>query len=222
MKRTLLLLSVLLLHLPLSSQDRQDGYKWNQRENRKMREEAFWKEWPYRFEVRLGLGGFPMSDDINFIDVGENIYGPGWDRPDGLEGLYAPYHGDVYMTGQIFAEFTWHIKRSFALVGGLYANGIYSSIIDPADASMIKRSSGVSVTLLPEARFYWANYPKCRLYTSVGLGINAGTYAGESVVAPAFLFTPIGITAGRKVFFFADYAVGTLCMGGRLGIGYRF
>lgn len=86
----------------------------------------------------------------------------------------------------------------------------------------IRRARGVSVTILPNIYWYWANYPKCRFYSGFGLGINMATYDGKSLANPAVQFTPIGFTAGKKFFFFAEYSFGTLCLGGKAGFGYRF
>jgi hypothetical protein len=139
-----------------------------------------------------------------------------------LEDMYAPAEGASYMTGNINAEFSWHIKRWFTLAGGLYFNGMYGSTIDPATAEVISRDRGVTFSFIPTARFYWLNSEKCRLYSSVGLGVMAGGFRDDRYVIPAFQFSPFGVTAGRKVFFFAEYSMGMTYFGGQIGLGYRF
>lgn len=222
MKRILFLLSLCVV-IPLNAQDKISDRILQNKMEKLQREQKFWENWPYKFEARLGYGGYAMVDEINFLhDWNENIYGPGYDRPAGLEGLYAPQDGPVYMTGQIFGEFSWHIKRRFTLSAGLYFNGFYGSLVDPDTEQLIRKKRGVSATIIPSARFYWANFNYCRLYSEIGIGVGVGTFDGVTEVFPAFQMTGIGITAGREVFFFAEYSVGTLCMGGKIGLGYRF
>lgn len=186
------------------------------------REKSFWENWPYKFEVRAGWGGMSIMDDYNYLHDDSLIYGPGYDRPDGLEGLYAPQKGNTYMTGQIFGEFSWHIKRRLSLAGGIYVNGMYGTYVDPDNGQVIRPRRGVSVIMIPSVRLYWSNYEKVRFYSEFGLGVNVSAFDGEKNVIPAVHSTPVGMTAGRKVFFFAEYSVGTVCLGGKIGLGYRF
>lgn len=186
------------------------------------REMCFWENWPYKFEVRVGWGGIPIMDEYFYLPDGSLVYRPGYDRPDGLEGLYAPQKGNTYMTGQIFGEFSWHIKRRLTLAGGLYVNGMYGTYVDPDTGNVLRPRRGVSVTLIPSVRFYWSNYDKVRFYSEFGLGVNAAAFDGENNIIPAVHSTPLGMTAGRKFFIFAEYSIGTVCLGGKIGIGYRF
>ena len=195
MKKFLIPLVALLMSIPLTAQD--------------------------KFEVRIGWGGYPLVDAGNFVP-GSLHYCPSYTDPGDLEGMYAPQNGAVHMTGQIYGEFSWHVRKKLTLAGGLYFNGIYGSIIDPDNLETIRKTRGVTATILPTAYWYWANRPKCRFYSGIGLGVNMGTYEGKSQVSPALQLTAIGFTVGKKVFFFAEYGVGTLCMGGKAGLGYRF
>ncbi len=192
------------------------------------RHDDFWETWPYRFEVRAGWGGFPLMDNILYLsDYKENIYGPGYDIPPGLEGLYAPQQGAVYASGQFFGEFSWNVRKWLAVTAGLYIDGMRSSMIDPDNGEVLRPVHGVSVTVLPSLRFYWANLHKARFYSDVSVGLNAGLgiYRESNKdfnIVPAFQIAPIGVTIGRKVFFFAEFSIGTTCLGGKTGIGYRF
>lgn len=192
------------------------------RQFRRMKFQKLWNEYP-KFEMRFGYSGFPIADIIGYeFTSRDNINGPYWNRPPGLEGMYAPYEGATYMTGNFSAEFSWHIKKWLTLSGGLYANGIFGSEIDPYDGSIVSRKAGASVTVLPVARFYWMNAAKCRLYSSAGIGLNVSGYDRTAYLIPAFQLTPIGITVGTKVFFYAEYSLGTVYLGGQAGIGFRF
>ena len=223
MKKFLMSLFLLVCAIPhLTAQSKIDDRLLEIKMADLLREKDFWENWPYKFEVRVGWGGMPVMDDYYYLHDDSLIYGPGYDRPDGLEGLYAPQKGNTYMTGQIFGEFSWHIKRRLTLAGGIYVNGIYGTYVDPDNGKIIRPRRGVSVTMIPSVRLYWSNYDKVRFYSEFGLGVNVAAFDGEKNVIPAVHSTPVGITAGRKVFIFAEYSVGTVCLGGKVGLGYRF
>lgn len=189
-------------------------------EFRRMKAEQLWQEFP-KFEVRVGYSGFPIADLITYGWDGEwDIIPPNLRNE--LEDMYAPAEGASYMTGNFNAEFSWHIKSWFTLAGGFYFNGMYGSMIDPATSEVISRDKGVTFSFIPTARFYWLNSDKCRLYSSVGLGFMTGSYRKDRYTIPAFQFSPFGVTAGKKVFFFAEYSMGTTYFGGQIGLGYRF
>ena len=61
-----------------------------------------------------------------------------------------------------------------------------------------------------------------RLYSEVGLGVSMMAFDGETDILPTIQATAFGITVGREVFLFAEYSVGTVCLGGKVGLGYRF
>lgn len=187
----------------------------------------FDKSWPGypKFEVRVGYSGAPVMDVLNFGTLyhhHDHDWGQSWSDVFDLDYLYAPQSGGTAMTGNIMGEFSWHAKKWFTLAGALYVNGLVGTEVDPSTSEIISRDRGVSIALLPVARFYWRNYEKCRLYSAVGLGVNFATYDGQTSFLPTFQFSPIGITAGRKVFFFAEYTFGFTNLGGQFGIGYRF
>lgn len=222
MKRILSLLISLVAAFPLCAQQTlpPDLMSMSVAEFRRMKAEQLWLVYP-KFEVRVGYSGFPIADIISYglgNDGGIGIFHNGND----LEDMYAHAEGASYMTGNFNAEFSWHIKRWFTLAGGFYFNGMYGSMIDPATSEVISRDKGVTFSFIPTARFYWLNSDKCRLYSSVGLGFMTGSYRKDRYTIPAFQFSPFGVTAGKKVFFFAEYSMGTTYFGGQIGLGYRF
>jgi len=223
MKKFLMSLFLLICAFPhLMSQSRIDDRLLESRIADLQREKDFWENWLYKFEVRAGWGGMAIMEDMLYLHDDYLIYGPGYGRPDGLEGLYAPQKGNTYMTNQIFGEFSWHIKRRLSLAGGIYVNGLCGKYVDPDNGQVIRPRRGVSVSILPSARIYWSNHNKVRLYSEVGLGVSIMAFDGETDILPTIQATAFGITVGREVFLFAEYSVGTVCLGGKVGLGYRF
>lgn len=228
MKRFLILVFLLVVTVPLYADKEQFMGHSDQSvampnvsvsEYRRAKFDQIWKDFP-RFEVRFGYSGFPIADLLSHGLSG--MFSPDRVHQGGLEGIYAPYEGPEYMTGNIGAEFSWHIKKWFSLAGGMYFNGFYGSMVDPSTGNKISRKSGLTFSFVPTARFYWANFEKCRLYSSIGAGVMASGYDNLNFVIPAFQLSPIGVTAGKKVFFHAEYSIGTVYLGAQAGIGYRF
>ncbi len=185
------------------------------------KELKFRSDFPWKYEVRVGYGGSPSLDISNYL----SYCGPGC-RVDPrmpeytVDDLYRPRTTSEYVTGVFSAEFSIHYKRWFSLAFNLAANGIWSNVEDPVSGKIVEK--GASFQLTPIARFYYLNKPVVRLYSGVGFGLYTGYYDGDYEFYPSFKLTPIGITLGRKVFFFAETSVGTASMGGNFGVGYRF
>lgn len=192
---------------------------------RETRDERFKENFPYRYDVSLGWAGYPIADDYS--------WGGGWGckacqemavlhQSNSLTHLYREVDGGEYMTGLISGEFSIHFKRWFTLSVEAGVNGIWGSRHDRLNGTVTEKMHGAVVTCIPHAQFNWLNRKYIRLYSSIGLGISAGAYDNEAQAYPAAQLTPIGITAGRKVFFFAEQSIGSAYMGGKTGVGYRF
>ena len=218
MKRTILMIVVLALELigvySVSAQTRQE-----------IRNERFKENFPFRYEVSLGWGGYPILDDY--------MWGSGWGcqackemaamhNSGYLSHLYRTVNGGEYMTGLISAEFNIHYSRWFTLSLEAGVNGIWGKRYNKLDGSLADKMHGATITLLPQAQFNWLNKKNIRFYSGLGLGLSAGGYDGEILAYPAAQLTPIGFTLGHKVFAFAEQSIGTAYLGGKFGVGYRF
>lgn len=213
MKRLLFSLLTLIVSLSAFAQDMSNE-----------REEKFREKFPYKYEVRLGWSGYPILEANNFpnrgrsyyedIDIGYNKYA--------LNDLYGTYQGAEYMTGLISGEFSIHFRRWFTLAVEAGFNGMWGYVYHKTDGSLARKTSGVSFTVLPHARFYWLNCKNIRFYSGVGLGVGLGQYDKDFAAYPAFQLSPVGFTAGREFFFFGETSLGTAYLGGKFGVGYRF
>lgn len=209
MKR--MLFAVLMMGMPflLSAQER-----------RMTREERFRERFPYRYEVRIGYGGTPMYDEENFLYSGCGCWDI-YDNTPKLDNLYRVQDGPEYVTGVFSAEFSMHLRRWFTLGFNLGINGMWGQQYDPT-AGIYTRKSGASFNIMPVARFNWFTTSVVRMYSSVGLGVYAGFYDDERECTAAAMCAPVGITIGRKFFFFGETVLSTASFGGNIGIGYRF
>lgn len=185
-------------------------------------EQKFKNRYPWKYEFRVGYGGYPLMDSEMFL----NPYYGGCDCdiqmfPD-LGNMYSPKIKSEYMTGILSAEFSIHYKRWFSLAFNLGVNGMWRTLSDPLNGDKNIVKGGATFNLIPMARFQYVNSKYVRLYSGVGLGLYVGFFDGEVFVSPAAQLTPIGISIGRKAFFFAETCVGTASMGGNMGVGFRF
>ena len=212
MKRFLVLICLLCVAGSLSAEGRL---------NRK--EKSFRERFPYRYELRLGYGATPMYDTDNFMRTAyfyKYDYATGPYRPS-LDNLYKVQEGAGYVSGVFTAEFSIHYRRWFTLAFNLGVNGMWGNEYDPM-TEIYTRKSGVSFNFMPVARFNWFTFSKIRMYSAVGAWLYAGFYDDEAVVTPAGMLVPVGITLGKKFFFFAETVISTATMGGNMGVGYRF
>ena len=218
MKRTILIVIAMVCTLTA-------GLSATAQTKREARDERFKKNFPYKYEVTLGWAGYPILDDYmggngwgcSACAAMAEIYNMG-----NLNHMYKTVNGGEYMTGLISGEFNIHYKRWFTLSLEAGVNGIWGSRYNKLDGTLVEKMHGAAVTLLPQAQFNWLNTRNVRLYSSAGLGLAAGGYDNEFQAYIAAQLTPIGITAGQKVFFFAEQSFGTAYFGGKLGVGYRF
>lgn len=218
MKRTILIVIATLCALI-------SGLSADAQTKKEARDARFKENFPYKYEVTIGWAGYPILDDY--------MWGSGWGcsacqeiasihQNDNLNHLYRTANGGEYMTGLISGEFSIHFKRWFTLSLEAGVNGIWGSRYDKLNGEIVEKMHGAVVSCIPQAQFNWLNRKNIRLYSSVGVGISFGAYDGDAQAYPTGQLTPIGITAGRKIFFFAEQSVGSSYMGGKAGVGYRF
>lgn len=215
MKRLTFSILTLLISLQSGAQD------W-----REMRRQEFSLNFPYKYEVRIGWSGYPILEAANFPNYG-NLPFMDYDmipyyKYTSLESLYGTYQGCEYMTGLISGEISIHFRKWFTLAVEAGINGMWGRVYDKYDGSFVRHTRGISLTVMPHARFYWANAKNVRFYSGIGIGLGLGQYDKYFEVYPAFQLSPIGFTVGRKIFAFGETSLGTAYFGGKFGVGYRF
>ena len=189
-------------------------------------DDRFREIFPYKYEVRLGWGGYPENDEYTYMDryhFGGPVYdvSPSVNSPT-LEQLYGNADGNAYMTGAITGEFSMHINRWFSFSAMASFNYMWGTVYSQMDGNVTQKKKGASFTVIPQARFYWSNKKYVRWYSAVGVGMQAGGYDRHVMYIPAGVFTPIGVTFGGKVFGYVEWSTSTAYSAGQFGIGYRF
>ena len=172
----------------------------------------------YSKEISISWAGTPLGDEETLLPYGE--YLQLYDNP--LEYMFSQYDGPTYMTGNIIAEIGFLKRKRWSFSVAVAANGIWKDCYDPLTDAKIGRSSGFSVTVMPQWRFYWKNSDLVKLYSSVGLGLSVGSFDDKTQSYGSFQLGLLGFQIGRRFFVFGEGGCGFLYMGGRFGVGYRF
>ena len=181
-------------------------------------EKQTWDSQPYKYELRFGYG-IPSETPVDAY-----LSNPLYSSDGRLSSMYSPKRGSLYSTGAFTAELGLNFRKWFTLAFQASISGVWNDTFSPDGTDILSSASGVVFNIAPQARFNWIKCSAFRLYSSVGCGMTLVSYEGETSLSPSFQFIPIGITAGRSVFFFAELGGGVDCnfVGGHLGIGYRF
>ncbi|MCQ2154783.1 MAG: hypothetical protein MJY55_03080 [Bacteroidales bacterium] len=194
-----------------------------------------WNAWGEEFDkmqlsVRVGLGGSPVAAQ-NYYKA-KNSYN---EYP--LSTYYGDYYGPAYTSGVVNVGVDLRILKWLGLGIDINVTPIWHDKYHKDD-SRIGRETGVALTILPMAKFYYFRRPIIMLYGRAGMGFGkyfnypSLTYSyrdnsgARHFVDESYKFevqcVPFGFELGKKVFWFAELGVGTVYIGGQTGIGYRF
>ena len=154
-----------------------------------------------------------------------------------LSTYYGDYYGPSYTSGVATLGVDIKLLKWFAVGLDINTTPIWHDRYHKDD-SKVARETGVALTLLPMAKFYYFRRPVIMLYGRAGMGF--GKYINFSSLQYSYRdsngarhfvdesfkfeaqFVPFGIEVGKKVFWYAELGVGTVYIGGQTGIGYRF
>lgn len=182
------------------------------------REKQTWAGQKYKYEVRVGWG-VPSETPIPAYESN-----PAFSRGGVLSSIYSPVVGSLYSTGGFSAEVGLNFRNWFTLAFQTSFTGVWNDVYDQNKVNVLYRDRGVVFNIAPQARFNWVRRPAFRMYSSVGVGLTLVSYGHRNSLEPSFQFVPIGMAAGKDVFFFAEMGGGPGCnfMVYHLGLGYRF
>ena len=182
------------------------------------REKQTWADQKYKYEARIGWG-MPSYTAVSVFESN-----PAYSHGGYLSSIYSPVVGNLYGTGGISAEFGLNFRKWFTLALQTSFCGVWNDVYDNNKADVMYRDRGVVFNIAPQARFNWVKRPAFRMYSSVGFGLTLVSYGNVNALEPSFQIVPLGMAAGKDVFFFAELGGGrsTNFIGYHLGLGYRF
>ena len=131
------------------------------------------------------------------------------------------FHTKERIVTSLTLEYSYRVKRWLSLGAkgavGFRTRGIRNKITN----DLLYRESRVAATLLFNMRFDWLHRRNIMMYSSLGVGVASIFDYNDGMVFPMFDATDVGLTAGRKFYYFLEWgagASGTL----RTGVGCRF
>ena len=132
----------------------------------------------------------------------------------------------IHSTGLITGEVAFRLKKWFT-VGVQVAGASFW-----ADDRTGSRISGTAVYLLPNVRFTYIRSDIFDMYSGIGAGLvmqsgfsdRKSDFAGLGGVDMdgAIQVVPVGFHLGRDLYALGEVSLGTMNLGLRLGLGYRF
>jgi len=155
---------------------------------------------------------------------------------------YSDYKGSLTSLGTLTLQYSYNLNRHDAF--GINAG--YDILIARRYDGYTGAAKGLEnvygLVVYPEYRRTHNPDRKVKVYTSVCLGVGLGFYHNTHSssgryynsttglyedseiwsMVPILQLAPVGISFGRRVFGFGELTFGTLNIGGRAGIGYKF
>lgn len=193
----------------------------------------------FRHEFRIGLGGFPVGA---VLAGGHTTWAEGVFIPQGFSpnDRYRDYRESGISYGTLLLQYDYNFRKWFAISTNVGLDLLHGPLYDGYTHERKGWQRAWGVDFYPEFRFTYFTRPAVRIYSSIGIG--AGLYHNFNTgfnrwydsktdsysfddpwsAIPIFQLMPFGITFGRRFFGFAELQMGTLVLGGRAGVGYRF
>lgn len=170
----------------------------------------------FKYECSTGIGLVPISAFVSwdgFYDSHTIL---------SISDIYKNKYGKVKASPLITAEFAVLLKSWLTMSANIGFSRTSRPMRKyvPEVRKFVWAGNDISryLSLYLQTTFNYINTPYVVLYSSLGLGI--GSYGKD--VGPVFQVAPLGIKSGKRLFCFFEYGLGTLYIGFRGGVGYRF
>ena len=138
------------------------------------------------------------------------------------------YQGNqIHCLGLLTGEVAFELRKWFTVGVQLAGTNFWADTMNGNG-----RISGTAFYLLPNVRFTYVRSEVFNMYSGIGLGVGVlSGFSGEKSafagiggadIQTAVQAVPVGIQFGRDIYGIAEVSLGTMNIGLRAGIGYRF
>ncbi len=193
-------------------------------------------------EIRIGIAGMPMGASLArgfFLYDDYNVLRPFESTSD----RYRDYRRRGISFGTLTGEYLWNINARNAFGVNIGFDILFGRLFDGYSDEPKGWQEAWGVALWPEYRHTWNPYSRVKAYFSVSAGIGGAVYHNMNTtfsrfydsktgeyqdenpwsMVPVLQFTPVGLSfGGDRVFGFAELGIGTMILGGRAGVGFKF
>ena len=183
--------------------------------------QGFLERYP-QTEVSFTYSFYPRQAADEFLDAHyAAIAGQSSPYASGYQG------NQIHCLGLLTGEVAFKLRKWFTVGVQLAGTNFWADTVN-GDG----RISGTAFYLLPNVRFTYVRSEVFNMYSGIGLGV--GVLSGFSGEKSAFVgiggadiqtavqAVPVGIQFGRDIYGIAEVSLGTMNIGLRAGIGYRF
>ncbi|MBP3643737.1 MAG: hypothetical protein J6J22_03715 [Alistipes sp.] len=169
-------------------------------------------------DLRIGIGTPSLGMGLFISGMHNDDFYPKSFREQILDAK--TYDAGTYFTGIYSLSYAYHSRR-WLQCGATVNFAFTTTPTRYVESNKLKsRETGFMVSVMPTFRFVYLYREKVQLYSTVSVGLAAGS---GGMMLPWADFTLIGCTFGRKLFGFVELGSLTGTGGcGRVGIGYRF
>ena len=169
-------------------------------------------------DLRIGIGSPSLGMGLFISGMHNDDFYPKSFREQILDAK--TYDAGTYFTGIYSLSYAYHSRR-WLQCGATVNFAFTTTPTRYVESNKLKsRETGFMVSVMPSFRFVYLYREKVQLYSTVSVGLAAGS---GGMMLPWADFTLIGCTFGRKLFGFVELGSLTGTGGcGRVGIGYRF
>ena len=169
-------------------------------------------------DLRIGIGSPSLGMGLFLSGMHNDDFYPKSFREQILDAK--TYDAGTYFTGIYSLSYAYHSRR-WLQCGATVNFAFTTTPTRYVESNKLKsRETGFMVSVMPTFRFVYLYREKVQLYSTVSVGLAAGS---GGMMLPWADFTLIGCTFGRKLFGFVELGSLTGTGGcGRVGIGYRF
>ena len=169
-------------------------------------------------DLRIGIGSPSLGMGLFISGMHNDDFYPKSFREQILDAK--TYDAGTYFTGIYSLSYAYHSRR-WLQCGATVNFAFTTTPTRYVESNKLKsRETGFMVSVMPTFRFVYLYREKVQLYSTVSVGLAAGS---GGMMLPWADFTLIGCTFGRKLFGFVELGSLTGTGGcGRVGIGYRF
>ena len=188
--------------------------------------------------ISICYGGYPILEQLAYGSVGVDVIGP---QEPSLKRLYDDNKGPVLSSGTFAVEADFPVRKWLSIPMIVTGNLITQKSTSVVDGSS-HITANVTSQLMSGFRFKYMNKSKVNFYSMVCFGAGLGTQERKFEMAsgpdedhlvtqvkyrhyidfvPSFQIVPFGVRFGKKVYGTAEIGVGTMYVGGMLGIGIK-
>lgn len=188
--------------------------------------------------ISICYGGYPVLEQLAYGEVGVHeipLHEPS------LKSLYNDSKGPAFSSGTFAVEADFPVRKWLSIPMIVTGNLIMQKSTSVVGGSS-HMTTNVTSQLMSGFRFKYMNKSKVNFYSMVCFGAGLGTQERKFEMAsgpdednlvtkvkyrhyidfvPSFQIVPFGVRFGKKVYGTAEIGVGTMYVGGMLGIGIK-